>query len=261
VIRIARSTEPAALADERTKRLVAARLARSNGAALDLRGYAVAKEDLFDMQHRKCCYCEKLEETRYYRPVEHYRPKAQYCWLAWTWENLLFICWDCNSGAKAAQFPLASGSISLLAEAQPPGSEAPLLLDPTAPTPDPSDAIRFSQAVAHAAGASNARWMPLPRAGPLHALGEETIRVCGLDRPSLLDLYEEYVEHTVAPKIESFARAVSDATDVEAAFAKLLRGLLSKSRPFVGLSYDVLSIRLNPSMLAAHQLTLPRPPL
>ncbi|MEZ4885199.1 MAG: HNH endonuclease [Chitinophagales bacterium] len=52
--------------------------------------------------HRKCAYCEKsLKDTD--RHVEHYRPKAPYFWLAFSWDNLLIACKKCNE-LKSNQF-------------------------------------------------------------------------------------------------------------------------------------------------------------
>jgi hypothetical protein len=111
VIRIERRTEPGELAGARERGLAAAREALRTGARLELSGYDVAKAALADMQHGKCCYCEKREEQPKYRDVEHYRPKVTYWWLTWSWDNLLFSCMDCNREHKRDQFPLAaSGS-------------------------------------------------------------------------------------------------------------------------------------------------------
>jgi len=41
----------------------------------------------------KCAYCEQRVEQSH---VEHYRPKQTYYWLAFSWDNLLCACDDCN---------------------------------------------------------------------------------------------------------------------------------------------------------------------
>ena len=51
------------------------------------------KKNLKETYSGKCCYCEqKIEQF----PVEHYRPKSIYYWLAYSWDNLLFCCPKCN---------------------------------------------------------------------------------------------------------------------------------------------------------------------
>jgi len=84
VIRIERAPEPSVLIAQRGEGLAAAREAHRLDTAIDFSGYGEVKDELFAMQHRKCCYCEKLQEQAKYRDVEHYRPKSRYWWLAWT---------------------------------------------------------------------------------------------------------------------------------------------------------------------------------
>ena len=52
----------------------------------------------------KCAYCEKklLDSPKH---IEHYRPKKIYYWLAYSWDNLLLSCGECNS-AKSDKFPI-----------------------------------------------------------------------------------------------------------------------------------------------------------
>jgi uncharacterized protein (TIGR02646 family) len=53
----------------------------------------------------KCAYCEQwliLPKKNQNKSagndltVEHFRPKAVYYWLAYSWDNLLPVCYDCN---------------------------------------------------------------------------------------------------------------------------------------------------------------------
>lgn len=55
------------------------------------------KEKL-DKLYRNCGYCES-EFTNSTRPatVEHYRPKGEYYWLAFSWDNLFYACGKCNN--------------------------------------------------------------------------------------------------------------------------------------------------------------------
>jgi len=53
------------------------------------------KQLLKTIYNKKCAYCEKsiLDNTP---PIEHYRPKSVYYWLAFSWDNLLLCCEECN---------------------------------------------------------------------------------------------------------------------------------------------------------------------
>lgn len=62
------------------------------------------KKDLKDLYHHKCCYCEQRIEASH---VEHYRPKSLYWWLAYSWDNLLYICPTCNTN-KLNHFEIAN---------------------------------------------------------------------------------------------------------------------------------------------------------
>lgn len=90
------------------------------------------REALSQMQHGKCCYCEKkIDTSGSGQAVEHYRPKGvgEFVHLADTWTNLLHACSDCN-GAKGSKFPLLEDG-------------SPALIDPSDPTTDPEDHIDF----------------------------------------------------------------------------------------------------------------------
>ena len=253
MIRIARTPEPAALTPVRVEELVKAREARAVGGQTDFKGYEVVKNALARMQHNKCCYCEKREEQAKYRDVEHYRPKAIYWWLAWTWENLLFSCIDCNREQKRSQFPLEDGSLRLDPEEPPPGNERPLVLDPSDPIIDPIEEIRFR----HERVQGRERWVPRG----LTPRGQKTIEVCGLDRSSLLDLYGFHVEECVRPTIQPFVdscRAAS-TSDTPAAWEKATRSLLAPDRPFRALSRDALEVLVSPELRKQYRIILPRP--
>jgi uncharacterized protein (TIGR02646 family) len=49
-----------------------------------------------------CCYCETNEPS----PVEHIWPKSHYPERAFTWENYLFACHNCNSHHKGAKWAI-----------------------------------------------------------------------------------------------------------------------------------------------------------
>lgn len=64
--------------------------------------YKDIKSKLKAIYHSKCAYCEKQIETG---EVEHYRPKSTYYWLAFSWDNLLLCCGECNR-AKGKKFEI-----------------------------------------------------------------------------------------------------------------------------------------------------------
>jgi len=55
--------------------------------------------------HGKCAYCEKDISDSFFH-VEHYRPKSDYWWLAYSWDNLLICCDKCNV-CKSNKFEIA----------------------------------------------------------------------------------------------------------------------------------------------------------
>jgi uncharacterized protein (TIGR02646 family) len=253
VIRIVRTPEPPALEAARTRRLLAARSALLQGTKIDFVEYDLVKHDLATMQHNKCCYCEKREEQAKYRDVEHYRPKSRYWWLAWTWENLLFACIDCNREQKRDQFPLEPGCAPLVAEQLPPGSEHPLVIDPSEPGVDPTTEIEFQRDRVQ----GKERWVPRG----LTERGRETIKVCGLDRNTLLDLYADHVISRVRPKLDAFfaSSRTGEARLAFEAWNKAKRGLLARGQPFRALSYDALKVLVSPALYERYHLALERP--
>lgn len=107
------------------------------------------RHKLFNMQHGKCCYCERelreLSETE--REVDHYTPRTHYyvppthrsfkdkrdniLWhLANKWENLLLSCRKCNS-VKGKRYPF----INKTGERE--------IIDPSWDNDDPEDHIGF----------------------------------------------------------------------------------------------------------------------
>lgn len=252
MIRIVRPGEPDALEAVRVTGIQAARAAIRAGAKPDLTGYEIVKTELAEMQHGKCCYCEKREEQAKYRDIEHYRPKSTYWWLAWTWENLLFACMDCNRELKRDQFPLSSNSKPLVAEQDPPGNEQPLVLDPTDAAHDPAAEIEFRRDKVH----GRERWRPYG----LTERGRRTIEVCGLDRPTLLTLYRDHVNDHMREKVEKVHAAHRDANTqaVVKAWDTARRSLLAPARPFRALSYDALRVLVSPELRERYRLDLQR---
>ncbi len=65
--------------------------------------YRDVKNNLKKLYNNKCCYCENKIELG---EVEHFRPKEKYYWLAYSWDNLLYSCKQCNVN-KSNKFELA----------------------------------------------------------------------------------------------------------------------------------------------------------
>lgn len=93
----------------------------------------VVVDDLWRMQHGKCCYCEcPIPRTGQGRHVEHFRPKedARFAHLRNDWKNLLLSCSQCN-GRKGSQFPMDSRG-------------GAWLINPSLPRMDPERHITFT---------------------------------------------------------------------------------------------------------------------
>ena len=85
----------------------------------DGRTYSRVRDKLNEYYHYKCAYCEmgggKVD-------IEHYRPKGKvkedaahsgYYWLAYEWSNLLPSCKDCNrEGGKKTMFPVSGNRVT-----------------------------------------------------------------------------------------------------------------------------------------------------
>ena len=101
---------------------------------------ADVENSLLEMQHDKCCYCERNigQLERQEREVEHYVPKSAFKnggqnvqWhQANKWENLLFACRPCNS-RKSTKNPFNKTT----------GERE--IIDPSQASIDPEDHIDF----------------------------------------------------------------------------------------------------------------------
>jgi len=68
----------------------------------------------------KCAYCEGKAAHVAHNDVEHFRPKADYWWLAYCWDNYTYSCQLCNQKFKGANFPI--GGPHLVPPALPQGA-------------------------------------------------------------------------------------------------------------------------------------------
>lgn len=164
--------------------------------------WSAFKDEFSKVQYGKCAYCEVSVIGAQHGDVEHYYPKGQiqalhddpgtwgrerpylsnvegrsprilsetgYWWLAYEWSNYLLSCMVCNEYWKGAIFPVEDDPRRL-----PPTSdvsEIALLLNPFDDV-NPAEHIHFDS-FGQIHSASNS------------LRGFETIRTCGLDRPSL----------------------------------------------------------------------------
>lgn len=210
-----------------------------------IEGYTSARRSLYLAQHRKCCYCERAVEEAH-QDVEHFRPKAVYWWLAWSWGNLLFACKTCNEH-KGDSFPLGSAFVGG-PRTTAGNTERPLLIDPADPSdPDPVAHIEFRPV--------SGRWMPFPRAGSRR--GAWLIQTCRLDRPSLLDAYR----HSAAQLEDALERVEAalgsqDRPRIEGVWEDVTQRWLAAGAPFVGLVHDVLAQRFPNRRRARYALAL-----
>ncbi|AHJ12458.1 retron system putative HNH endonuclease [Sulfurospirillum multivorans] len=68
-----------------------------------------AQKNLKEIYHLKCAFCEKklLDADKH---IEHYRSKNTYYWLAYSWDNLLLACGNCNR-AKGKKFKTENSKV------------------------------------------------------------------------------------------------------------------------------------------------------
>lgn len=265
MIRIDRpAMEPASLTAARSTALATLRPA-GPAKREDLPGtYKVAHDDLWRAQHYKCAYCEAREQSKR-NDVEHFRPamradrapgstaKHGYWWLAYTWENLLFACRNCNqSPAKLDKFPLDVGSVALAVDELPPGEEKPLLIDPAS-----ESGVGDIEFIEELRPNAKPRWIPRARNGS--ARGDWTIRVCKLDRPDLVTLYTRHVDTTLQPDRRRMRGALDtgDAATIQRAWKEFVTRHVVVSSEFAGLGRDVLAADVPEAARLQYELVLP----
>ena len=139
-------------------------------------------EILKRQQHNKCCYCESEHSATSAGRIDHFRPKSAvrqcngstrthpgYYWLAYSWNNLLLACDQCNL-KKSDYFPLEEPTQRARSHLDPLDREAPLLLNPYTEL-NPAAHIAFDGSACR----------------PRTERGRVTVAVLGLNRPHLQD--------------------------------------------------------------------------
>lgn len=144
------------------------------------------KEKLNSLYHHKCAYCEDHAEQTH---VDHYRPKKDYYWLAYSWDNLICSCPTCNQfktndfaikGEKATPPKTTDdlSDINIWSSQNYDRQETPMLLNPE--RDNLNDVFVFDME-GHIKGNNN------PRA-------DYTIKTCHLDRTFLVDSRRKIVD-------------------------------------------------------------------
>ena len=102
---------PSILSSENRKEAFEGNLSsHSYSDAKNLYKVGSVQKKLNKLYHLKCGYCEKpLLDTP--KHIEHYRPKKIYYWLAYSWDNLLLSCGECNS-AKSDKFEVENQNLT-----------------------------------------------------------------------------------------------------------------------------------------------------
>lgn len=181
-------------------------------------GHSSVKSVLKKAQHNKCCFCER-DQIEEFGAVEHFRPKAAfkskrkqklikpgYYWLAYKWDNLFFVCGNCNSSKyKGNLFPLVNEARRVRTHAGNITQEDPLLIHPV--HKDPRDHIFFRNELVDAKD----------------KYGFNTISICGLDRETLNTKRAEVIDNVNARLVILANEAAHDQKDVDAARKYLKR--------------------------------------
>lgn len=121
--------------------------------------YKRMKDELFELYHGKCVYCELTLRVEGWDQLDHFRPKNEvldehkrpvcfgrtrtphtgYYWLAYEWTNLVPACSYCNV-RKGALFPITPGSSYARRSGEEAG-EKPIFIHPV--TDNPADHFEY----------------------------------------------------------------------------------------------------------------------
>ncbi len=251
MIRIHQGEEPPKLKEERTRRLarlwlgwhdagkgheedVLSALAKAHKALLG-GGYRVARPALRQATGGKCVYCEA--RLRIDDPLDHFRPKTRYPWLAWSWENLLPTCTTCNGAAcKGSHFPVEGKSLEVWSHDI--TSENNLLLHPCR-----EDPTQFLECVYN----ETTGWTLQSR----DERGRETVGVLCLDTKS--DRYLDHI-HLLEEVVENLVGTPED--ELQSRWMRVRRRLFGRESLFHLFTRAYLLRNLS-SFLSRHGLALP----
>ena len=187
-------------------------------------------EALVSLHLGKCAFCEGRLNSEFEAHIDHYRPKAnavlkaerqsldRYCWFAYEWENLAFVCATCRS-IRGTKFPIAGKSSPVLSTWREANAiEQPLLINPF--EDDPEKLLAFS-------------WKGVASGSSRKATS--TVDAFGLNRASLV---ESRLEH-----INSLRNAIDRLRTSENGEPSELVRFIDDAAPFAGacryLLYDL----------------------
>ncbi|WP_458127774.1 hypothetical protein [Pseudomonas sp. Z2-11] len=74
--------------------------------------WSKAKVQLKTESHSKCAYCEADTAVVAHGDVEHFRPKSEYWWLAYCYDNYTFSCQICNQSYKGDTFTVKGARLT-----------------------------------------------------------------------------------------------------------------------------------------------------
>lgn len=70
-----------------------------------------AKAQLKKESFNKCAYCEADTAVVAHGDVEHFRPKSEYWWLAYCFDNYTYSCQICNQSFKGNKFDITGNKL------------------------------------------------------------------------------------------------------------------------------------------------------
>jgi 5-methylcytosine-specific restriction endonuclease McrA len=143
VIALQRTRTPAAIAPAyrspaRNAHLLHLLDVRLKRAKLNEKLWGQVKELLKTESAGKCGYCESPTSLVAYGDVEHIRPKSEYWWLAYCYDNYIYSCQLCNQKYKKTKFPVSGPKMTGPVLPEPPDPPALAALAETL-CPDPLD--------------------------------------------------------------------------------------------------------------------------
>lgn len=229
---------PARKTSERRNRII------RNGAYLDTKAnnsrYKTKdiKGKLKDIYKNKCAFCEQRLEQFH---VEHYRPKQKYCWLTYSWDNLISACPTCNTfkgthfrinGAKAS-FSVNFDSIRRIntLSAGYDAIENPDLVNPE--VTDPSGMLTFN--VDGSVTSADPRF-------------QYTIDICRIDRDNLRDLRKKILDDFKRDLRVAFVSNLSkndQTVAIETIVKKFLNDFADSRNDFLAFREYVIKNRLS----------------
>ena len=169
----------------------------------------------------KCAFCETpstADGVDHFRPIHiqepsYAFPSGHYSWLAYEWENMIFLCEYC-AHARQDAFPTAGERAPFLASLEEVRRlEAPLTVDPYRDAPD-----------------RHFDFLMDGRCAPLTGRGRVTAALFSLDGPRLRDLRRKDLD-SLRRELDAWA---------EAGDRKLVTEIFGRSRAFAGARLNVL---------------------